>query len=542
MKNTSDTLRIVVLSGPICSGKSALAEKLENRHRARVIKTRDLIRLQVPNVKEERGALQRAGEKLDRADEGAWVNTALARFIEQTQYGSTPSGLFVVDSVRIAGQLEAIRKGYGTAVYHVHLTADEEELKKRYAERRTKTKEFNSYEAVKRSKTERNVGQLADLADIVVATDRCTPESVLVRATALLGLYPRSVIPCVDVLVGGQYGSEGKGNIAGHIAPEYQLLVRVGGPNAGHKVFAEPDPEVYHHLPSGARRAPNAKLLLGAGAVLRPSDLRAEINRHGITAERLSIDPHAMIIEDGDIEEERKLLKPISSTLRGVGAASARKIMGRGGKIKPRVRLAKDVSELKPFLRDSQEVFDEAFLRGDRVLLEGTQGTSLSLHHGVYPHVTSRDTTVAGCLADAGVPPTRVRRVIMVCRTVPIRVGGPSGPLGIELTYEELSARCGISVDELKETETTTTTNKQRRVAEFDWQQLRRSSALNGPTDIALTFVDYISVKNRTAFRFDQLTPETQRFVEEVERVSGVPVSLISTNFHWRNVIDRRCW
>jgi len=166
----------------------------------------------------------------------------------------------------------------------------------------------------------------------------------------------------------------------------------------------------------------------------------------------------------------------------------------------------------------------------------------LSLHHGVYPHVTSRDTTVAGCLADAGVPPTRVRRVIMVCRTVPIRVGGPSGPLGIELTYEELSARCGISVDELKETETTTTTNKQRRVAEFDWQQLRRSSALNGPTDIALTFVDYISVKNRTAFRFDQLTPETQRFVEEVERVSGVPVSLISTNFHWRNVIDRRCW
>jgi adenylosuccinate synthase len=65
---------------------------------------------------------------------------------------------------------------------------------------------------------------------------------------------------------------------------------------------------------------------------------------------------------------------------------------------------------------------------------------------------------------------------------------------------------------------------------------------LNGPTDIALTFADYIRVENRNAYRFDQLTPETLRFIEEVERVSGVPVNLISTNFGWRNVIDRRSW
>jgi adenylosuccinate synthase len=71
---------------------------------------------------------------------------------------------------------------------------------------------------------------------------------------------------------------------------------------------------------------------------------------------------------------------------------------------------------------------------------------------------------------------------------------------------------------------------------------LRHSTFLNGPTDIALTFVDYLDRKNQAAYRFEQLTPETLRFIEEVERVTGVPVSLISTNFSWRNVIDRRAW
>ena len=112
----------------------------------------------------------------------------------------------------------------------------------------------------------------------------------------------------------------------------------------------------------------------------------------------------------------------------------------------------------------------------------------------------------------------------------------------LEVSYETLSERSGIPVDQLKTTEKTTTTNRQRRLAEFDWEQLRLSALLNGPTDIALTFVDYISVENRNAFRYEQLTTETLRFVEEVERVSGVPVNLISTNFHWRNVIDRRSW
>jgi adenylosuccinate synthase len=536
------SLRIVVLSGPIGAGKSLLSKNLSARHGARIIKTRDLIKQQLPRVKDERGALQRAGEKLDRADGGGWVKDALVRFIEKEQSGVTARGLYVIDSARIPGQIKAIRDAYGTAVHHIHLIAAENELEKRYAQRGSKTLEFARYSDVRRSRTERNISELAGLADIVVATDRCTPDAVLVRATALLELYPRSITPLVDVLVGGQYGSEGKGNIVGHIAPEYDLFVRVGGPNAGHQVYAEPQPEAYFYLPSGSGRAPNARLLLGAGAVLYPPKLRQELATHHIEVERLAIDPQAMIIEDEDRKLEAKALSSISSTAQGVGSASARKIMGRGGKSRPVVRLAKDVDELRPYIQDSQEILERAFLRGERILLEGTQGTSLSVHHGEYPFVTSRDTTVAGCLADAGIAPARVRRVIMVCRTYPIRVGGPSGPMTLEITYEQLAKRSGIPIDQLRKTEITTTTRRQRRLAEFDWTQFRRSVFLNGPTDIALTFVDYLDIKNREAYRFEQLTPETLRFIEEVERVSGRPVTLISTNFHWRNVIDRRSW
>jgi adenylosuccinate synthase len=266
-----------------------------------------------------------------------------------------------------------------------------------------------------------------------------------------------------------------------------------------------------------------------------------EISIHQIGIERLAIDPQAMIVEDVDRTLENEALKKISSTAQGVGSASSRKIMGRGGASIP-VRLAKEVDELRPYICESQEILERAYLRGERVLLEGTQGTSLSLHHGEYPFVTSRDTTIAGCLADAGIAPTRVRRVVMVCRTFPIRVGGPSGPMTLEITYEELAERSGIRIGELKEAEKTTTTKRQRRLAEFDWKQFQRSVFLNGPTDMALTFVDYLSIKNREAYRFEQLTLDTLRFIEEIERVSGRPVTLISTNFNWRNVIDRRCW
>jgi adenylosuccinate synthase len=533
----------VLLSGRIGSGKTSLADQLVERHEARLIKTRDLILVESPRTRDERRALQRAGERLDRDTQGRWVGDALARRIEEIEGAQgLAAGLYVLDAVRIPGQVQAIRASFGSSVHHIHLTASEALLRERWARRASAADAGVTFEQAARNATERQVERLADVADTVVSTDRCSPGAVLVRATALLGLYSRSFDPLVDVLVGGQYGSEGKGNIVGHIAPEYDLFVRVGGPNAGHKVYAEPEPEAYFHLPSGTDRAPNARLLLGPGAVIYPPKLLEEVSRHEVSVERLSIDPLAMIIEDEDKALEAELLASMGSTTQGVGAASARKILGRGGKCTPAVRLAKDVPELRPYICDGQEVLEKAYREGQRILLEGTQGTSLSLHHGPYPHVTSRETTVAGCLADAGIAPRRVRRIVCVFRTFPIRVAGASGDLYGEISYEDLARRSGIDEQELRGTEMTTTTRKQRRVGEFDWQQLRRSCVLNGPTDIALTFVDYLSVANREAFRYEQLTPETIRFVEEVERVAGQPVTLLSTKFNYRNVIDRRSW
>ncbi len=227
-----------------------------------------------------------------------------------------------------------------------------------------------------------------------------------------------------------------------------------------------------------------------------------------------------------------------------MGTATSRKVLRTAAD--PKVRLARDIAELTPYVRETREILDDAFSSGSRILLEGTQGTGLSLHHGEYPFVTSRDTTVSGCLAEAGIAPSRVRKIVMVCRTYPIRVQSPengtSGTLANELDWEEIARRSGLRAGELRSAEKTSTTKRDRRVGEFDWALLRRAASLNGPTDVALSFVDYIDANNKNARRFEQLTEDTIHFVEEVERVAAAPVSLITTRFHSRSIIDRRRW
>jgi adenylosuccinate synthase len=266
-----------------------------------------------------------------------------------------------------------------------------------------------------------------------------------------------------------------------------------------------------------------------------------EIAGCGVEYDRLVIDELAMIISKRDVSNDEQNVKAIGSTGKGVGPATARRIRRRAD-----VKLARDIKQLRPYIGCADDVLQDAYARGARVLLEGTQGTMLSLYHGEYPHVTSRDTTVSGCLAEAGIPPSKVRRVIMVCRTYPIRVQSPegstSGFMGQEISWETLSERSRVPLEELLEVEKGSVSKKQRRVAEFDWALLRKSAQLNGPTDIALTFADYIDIENRKARRLDQLTTETIRFIEEIERVAGADVSLISTRFHPRSIIDRRHW
>jgi adenylosuccinate synthase len=484
--------------------------------------------------------MQRYGELLDRRTKGAWVCKELIKLTESLD----EEAVLIVDAVRILGQIDAVRKAYGPRVFHIHLEAPVEILAKRYERKRRQKgfREFTSYSEVLKNRTERDVDRLASVADVVIKTDRCTKNDVVVRAASHLGLYGREYSRLVDVLVGGEYGSEGKGHIASHLAREYDLLVRVGGPNAGHKVYQDPLPYTHHQLPSGTRFS-EARLLIGPGAVINPEKLLREIAECKVDSQRLSVDPQAMIIEKVDIDAEEELVKSIGSTGQGVGNATGRRILNRGiGGTK----LARDVLDLKPFIRPACVVLDKAFFDKSNVFVEGTQGAGLSLYHGQYPHVTSRDTTVAGCLSEAGISPSRVRKVIMVVRSYPIRVQDPSkstsGPMSQELTWREIHLRSQVPLSELLKTEKTSTTHRKRRVAEFDWELLRKAASLNGPTDIALTFADYISVKNRDARRFEQLTEETIRFIEEIERVAGAPVSLISTCFESRSIIDRRSW
>ena len=532
--------QVVLLSGPVASGKTTLVQALVDKYAFHPFKTRQLIQA-VKNVKSERRALQRAGDVLDRQTDGKWIADAIAKAIQNLP----DDGRIIIDAVRIKPQIDALRRAFGARVLHVHLTASEKVLQARYENGRGRSvEELGSYADVRKNKTERFVDLLAEAADIVVDTERSTEADVLVRVASRLGLYGRSVDRLVDVLVGGQYGSEGKGHVASYLASEYDYLVRSGGPNAGHKVYEEPEPYTHHQLPSGTKFS-EAGLIIAPGAVLSADMLLKEIAECDVTSERLSIDPRAMIIEPDDVTFEKKdLKKSIGSTGQGVGSATSRKILRTSAD--PKVRLAKDVPRLKPFIRDTLDVLEKAFAGGRRVFVEGTQGTGLSLHHGFYPYVTSRETSVSGCLAEAGIAPTRVRRTIIVVRSYPIRVQSPdrstSGPIGRELDWSIIAERSGIPVGELQQKEKTSTTKRDRRVAEFDWSLLRTSASLNGPTDIALTFVDYINVANRKARRFELLTPETLRFIEEIERVAGAPVSLVTTRFDYRSIIDRRAW
>jgi adenylosuccinate synthase len=530
------------LSGRVSAGKSSLALNLERKAGATLLKTKALIESLLPRVQVDRRGLQLGGERLDRKTDGKWISAELNKLLMNNQ----SMRLVVVDSIRIEQQVRWIRQS-GWPVVHVHLTAAPEILVKRYSKRRGRALELKTYSALSLSKTERDVDQLGRIADVVINSDRCNLDDVYARVAARLEVKPVTAQPLVDVLIGGQYGSEGKGNIVHYLAPEYDVLVRVGGPNAGHKVFRpDKDPFTFHQLPSGALGNQKAKLVIGAGAVISVDALRHEISELAVAIDKLIIDPRAMIIERKDVNREvKKLRDQIASTAQGVGVATARKILNRWPGSD--VRLAGDIPALKHYLGDTVEFFASCLSTGQRIMLEGTQGTSLSIHHGPYPYVTSRVTTASGCLAEAGLASRHVRRVVMVCRTYPIRVGDTrtgqtSGPMSAPIDLRVIAKRSGIPLSELKKTERTSTTNRPRRVGEFDWAQLRRSFVLNGPTDIALTFADYLGIENRRAFRYEQLNQETVRFVEEIEKVTSIPVSLISTAFKERNVIDRRMW
>jgi adenylosuccinate synthase len=564
---------IVLISGRLCTGKTGLAVALEAEFNYSQIKSSDLVVAEAAKrgLPNDRKSLQKLGDDLDRETNGKWLYDLV--LAEAAKLGG--DGKVVVDNVRTRAQLEHFRNYHDCKVAHVHLYAPMEELRRRFVKEHggdpsSIAERFSDADLLKDGD---DVDGFKRDADVRINVERTDTRDNLVRVAARLGLYSPPDVRCVDVVVGGQFGSEGKGHIAAYLARDYDVLVRVGGPNAGHTVSSGSGVYTYHHLPSGTKDS-QARVLLGPGMTIDLDGLRKEIGDCALGKERLFIDPQAMIIDDADKQSEKDLVASIASTGRGGGAAAARRIMKRSGG----VRLARDIDWLRPYVGEAPAYrgstvtqLEIAYREGRSVLVEGTQGSGLSIYHGQYPYVTSRDTNVAGCLAEAGISPSRVRRILMVVRTTPIRVANPdvtqpenestapaatavvsaiSGEIRHETSFEEIAKHAGIDPRELAENEKTSTTRRKRRVGWFDWEQYRLACALNAPTDIVLTFADYFGVDNRDARRFEQLNQDTIKFVEELERVAHAPVSLINTRFprtederlDLRSVIDRRNW
>jgi len=299
------------------------------------------------------------------------------------------------------------------------------------------------------------------------------------------------------VLVGGQYGSEGKGAIAAHLADRYQVHVRVGSPNAGHTIHWNGEKHVMQTIPCGWTN-PDASIVIGRGALINLRLLKEELEHieqyYPDFRRHLFIDCKAGVLDERFHEEEGgvdgEMHRRIGSTGEGVGPARIARLQ----RDRDKFCLFEDVAE-KHGLEDCMTDDTPSFIAtmqdcGYDVLIEGTQGSGLSLLHSHWPYCTTVDTNAAGIIAEVGVAPSRVTDVLMVCRTYPIRVAGNSGPMRREITWGEVSKRAKRPVEER-----TTVTKKVRRVAEWDVGLFNQSCTLNAPTEIALTFCDYVDPK-----------------------------------------------
>lgn len=353
---------------------------------------------------------------------------------------------------------------------------------------------------------------------------------------------------------------EGKGAVVAHIAKEYRHHVRVGAANAGHTLYTKGVPtggdwtyekHVMQQVPCAAYANPEAILYIGPGAQISPGIFAAEVDRlaawrsaRGMRPAHLFVDRRAHLITVGHIarEAESGLAERIGSTStiarEGIGAAQAARVMREDSCVTAGDLYDDVASDLPLVLTDVPRMLHLAGLR-ENVLLEGTQGTGLSLTTGHFPYTTSRNTTAAGLCADAGVAPTRLDRVVLVCRTYPIRVAGNSGPFhpgSEEIDWED------IGVD--PESERTTVTRKIRRVATFSVGQVQEAVRLNGATEIALMFCDYVEPKiagvrgvgNEATIRAD--LPKLYELVKNIEIATGVPVTMLGTGPH--TMIDVR--
>jgi adenylosuccinate synthase len=321
----------------------------------------------------------------------------------------------------------------------------------------------------------------------------------------------------ISVVVGGQFGSEGKGKIALEIVRRDQTVaaaVRVGGTNSGHTAVGV-DQRTYtlRQLPAASADR-SVQVILPHGSYIDIAIFRDEVSRLGLGPDQISVSPMARVITDKHKEWEQaaQLSQSIGSTQSGTGAAVMAMIAREATGFPLDSVQAEDVPELQPFLvQDTGAELRRLLDAGKRVVVEGTQGFGLSILQGGYwPKATSRDTTAAGFLAEAGLSPRDVDDITLVIRCHPIRVAGDSGPLLGETGWEQIAAEAGLEGDIR---EFTTVTAKMRRVGRFDPEIVRRAIQVNQPNRIVLNHLDYV----HPCVRDSLLTAKSLSFVEYVE-------------------------
>ena len=332
-------------------------------------------------------------------------------------------------------------------------------------------------------------------------------------------------MPCT-VVICGFFGDTGKGKVNSYLSLKDRtaVAVRAGvGPNAGHTVVYEGKKYKMRMLPS-AFVYNKCRLLIGPGVVINPEVLLQEIQLTK-SEDRVGVDPQCAIIEPKHIEADKAgyLSEKIKTTGSGTGPCNAERALRM-------IKLARDVPELEKFLTDVPLEVNVAISEEKNVLIEGTQGTYLSLFHGTYPYCTSKDVTASAACSDVGVGPTKVSDVIIVFKSYTTRVG--AGPLPNELSWDEAEKRGWAEI--------ATVTGRRRRAAPFNYELARRAIMLNGATQAAVTKIDVLFPECKRVKSYEQLSQKARGFIENVEKEIKLPVTLIGTGPDALEIVDRR--
>jgi len=332
-------------------------------------------------------------------------------------------------------------------------------------------------------------------------------------------------MPC-SVVVCGFFGDTGKGKVISYLALKDKLDVtaRAGvGPNAGHTVFYEGKKYGLSMLPSAFMQK-KCRLLIGPGVLVNPEILLREMKLTE-SEDKVGVDPQCAIIEARHIEADKTghLAKDIRTTGTGTGPCNAERALRK-------TKLAKEEPALKRYLTDVPLEVNTAIDEGERVLIEGTQGTYLSLYHGTYPYVTSKDVTASAACADVGVGPTKIDDVILVFKAFTTRVG--AGPLPNEISLQEAEKRGWVEYG--------TVTGRPRRAAPFHIDLAKRAVMLNAATQAAITKIDVLFPQCKGVTSYNKLTSDAKAFIDNIEKEIKIPVTLIGTGPDTLEMVDRR--